>query len=256
MVLTKAGLEPVVCIGEVACLWHYRLDPIVHRETVGEEIRIFKKACMLTRQLTCWWGWWSGRCTGPWCQRRWWGRTWWPRQGWQRARWGWTAGGCSRSASSSAPASESPLDRLQCRTPSGPWESQLWGLKYSEKHFKKQDHWPVVDELHVHGELGQVVGGGGVDNPVDFLHLFGQRKWKRKNREFCESHQSPLESVVLGGGAIGVDDQLTGLVVKRELAEVLQKNGGRKKGQNVTWRTMKRQKYGGKKRLTMPHARS
>ena len=31
-----------------------------------------------------------------------------------------------------------------------------------------------------------------------------------------------------------MDDQLAGLVVKGELAEVLQKNGGRKKGQNVT----------------------
>ena len=36
------------------------------------------------------------------------------------------------------------------------------------------------------------------------------------------SHQSPLESVVLDGGAIGVDDQLAGLIVKGELAEVLE----------------------------------
>ena len=59
-----------------------------------------------------------------------------------------------------------------------------------------------------------------------------------------QSYQSPLESVVLGGGAIGVDDQLAGLVVKGELAEVLQKNGGIEKGKNVTGkvksRTMKK----------------
>ena len=42
IVRTKAGLEPVVCISEVACLRHYRLDPVVHREAVGEQIRIFK----------------------------------------------------------------------------------------------------------------------------------------------------------------------------------------------------------------------
>ena len=32
---TKARLKPVVCVGEVARLWHYRLDPIVHREAEG-----------------------------------------------------------------------------------------------------------------------------------------------------------------------------------------------------------------------------
>ena len=40
--VTKAGLEPVVREGEVACLRHDRLDPVVHREAVGEQIRIFK----------------------------------------------------------------------------------------------------------------------------------------------------------------------------------------------------------------------
>ena len=36
------------------------------------------------------------------------------------------------------------------------------------------------------------------------------------------SYRAPLEGVVLGGGAIGVDDQLAGLVVEGELAEVLE----------------------------------
>ena len=50
MVCTKAGLEPVVCIGEVACLRHYRLDPVVHCEAVGQRIRIFKA---LTNEFVC-----------------------------------------------------------------------------------------------------------------------------------------------------------------------------------------------------------
>ena len=38
-----------------------------------------------------------------------------------------------------------------------------------------------------------------------------------------QAYQAPLQSVVLGGGAEGVDDQVAGLVVKGELAKVLDK---------------------------------
>ena len=36
-----------------------------------------------------------------------------------------------------------------------------------------------------------------------------------------QAYQAPLQSVVLGGGAEGVDDQVAGLVVEGELAKVL-----------------------------------
>ena len=52
---TKARLKPVVCVGEVARLWHYRLDPIVHRE--AEEIfyleKTFVSTYMLMRLVIC-----------------------------------------------------------------------------------------------------------------------------------------------------------------------------------------------------------
>ena len=38
-----------------------------------------------------------------------------------------------------------------------------------------------------------------------------------------QAYQAPLQSVVLGGGAEGVDDQVARLVVEGELAEILDK---------------------------------
>ena len=38
-----------------------------------------------------------------------------------------------------------------------------------------------------------------------------------------QAYQAPLQSVVLGGGAEGVDDQVARLVVEGELAKVLDK---------------------------------
>ena len=47
-----------------------------------------------------------------------------------------------------------------------------------------------------------------------------------------------------------MDDQLTGLVVKGELAEVLHKNGGRKQVQNFTGRVKSRTNMLERKRRT------
>ena len=54
---TKARLKPVVCVGEVARLWHYRLDPIVHREAEGWRFfdleKFFVSTYMLMRLVIC-----------------------------------------------------------------------------------------------------------------------------------------------------------------------------------------------------------
>ena len=103
----------------------------------------------------------------------------------------------------------------------------LWQLCESRK-----DEGPVVDEFHIQAELRKAAGGGGVDDPVHILHLDGDR-CKEEENALAQPYRAPLEGVVLGGGAIGVDDQLAGLVVEGELAEVLEEEN------EMRWKTRK-----------------
>ena len=60
-----------------------------------------------------------------------------------------------------------------------------------------------------------------------------------------QAYQAPLQSVVLGGGAEGVDDQVACLVVEGELAKVLDKERAGEERPEMMHKTE-----------TMPQARS